>query len=75
MLQTTQLSNSWDSMLVISTNIRARRTGGVRPCGSQDSLVWPAWVEDTRDRLAQLGVVVVTQSTVPGLQRHGVKTL
>ena len=38
-------------------------------CGSEDSLVCPAWVEDTRDRLAQLGVRV-THSTVPGLQHE-----
>ena len=38
-------------------------------CGSQDELVAPAWVEDTRDKLAQLGVAV-THSTVPGLQHQ-----
>ena len=38
-------------------------------CGSEDSLVMPAWVEDTRHRLTQLGVAV-THSTVPGLQHQ-----
>ena len=38
-------------------------------CGSQDSLVSAAWVEDTRERLTQLGVAV-THSTLPGLQHE-----
>ena len=38
-------------------------------CGTEDSLVRAAWVEDTRDRLAGLGVAV-THYTVPGLQHQ-----
>ena len=46
-----------------------RRPALFLSCGSEDSLVAPAWVEDTGQRLGQLGVAV-TQSLVTGLQHE-----
>ena len=58
----------------VYTALRAREEERRLPalflsCGSEDSLVEPAWVEDTGQRLAQLGVGV-TQSLVQGLQHE-----
>ena len=48
---------------------RRRLPGLFLSSGTEDSLVAPAWVEDTRQRLAQ-GGVAVTQSILPGLQHE-----
>ena len=48
---------------------RRRLPGLFLSSGSEDSLVAPAWVEDTRQRLAQ-GGVAVTHSILPGLQHE-----